>query len=599
MIKICSHYDYTYVEFVLYKKTYTTFIPPVRTGMKFVHSSLMERKSFIRRLLKRALIILASFILLVMATAWYLAHRWDKQIRIQLKSYVLDMSDSLYHLQYDKLHLNLITGSLSLEKVSLVRDSAVYAHLQQQHKAPRFLYTFSADEINLKYFKVWRYFHKKQLSASSLALINPSIILELNARNIDTTKPRNAYQNISEKISSIHLGTLLLDNTNLKYTYIKKDSSLIYTQVSELSVQVKDFLIDSVAMQDPTRYLYARNYILDLKNYHYRTPDSLYWMHVRDVHYSAEDRSIKIKQFQVEPRYNREQFDIKSVYQRDRFDVHLNDIDITNLEPRLLLEDQVVQAGKVVINSGNLDIYHNRNLPPSPGNKLGKFPNQILLKVGIPINIDTIIGKKTDILYTEINPKSQEAGKLSFKQVHGIFRNVTNIDSVIARKSMLTIDLDAVLMKSGKLKAHFGFNLKNMGGGFSVTGQVKDMDGRELNPVLKPLGMVEVKSCKINDLSFSMNGNEQGTKGEVKFLYSDLKVNILKKEDGSHEFKKKGLISFIANLMVIKDENPGKKEVRIAHPTYTRDPNKSFFNLVWKTLFTGIKETVLGEHSPI
>lgn len=96
----------------------------------------MERKSFIQRFWKKALIILASFILLVMATAWYLAHRWDHQIRVQLKSYVLEMSDSLYNLQYDKLHLNLITGSLGIEKVSLVRDSAVYARLQQQHRAP-------------------------------------------------------------------------------------------------------------------------------------------------------------------------------------------------------------------------------------------------------------------------------------------------------------------------------------------------------------------------------------------------------------------------------------------------------------------------------
>lgn len=567
--------------------------------MKFVHSSLMERKSFLRRTWKKALIILASFILLIMATAWYLAHRWDHQIRVQLKGYVLDMSDSLYTLQYEKLHLNLITGSLGLEKVSLVRDSAVYAHLQQTQRAPRFLYTFSADRVNLSYFKVWRYFHKKQLSASSLVLKNPSIVLEYNTRNIDTTKPRNAYQNISEKIRSISLGTLLLDNTNLKYTVVKKDSSLIFTQLNELSVHVKDFLIDSVALKDPTRFLYARNYIIDLKNYQYRTPDSLYWMHVRDVHYEAEDRSIKVGQFQVAPRYNREQFDRKSVYQRDRFDVKLNELAITNLEPRLLMENQVIQAGKLVINSGNLDIYHNRNLPPSPGNKLGGFPNQLLLKVGVPIYIDTIIGKKTDILYTEINPKSQEAGKLSFKNVHGIFRNVTNIDTVIAKKPLLTIDLDAVLMNSGKMKAHFGFSLKNKSGGFAVSGQIKDMDGKELNPVLRPLGMVEVKSCRIEDLSFSMSGNEKEARGEVKFLYKDLKVNILKKEDGSNKFKKKGLISFIANLMVIKDENPMKGEVRVAHPHFTRDPNKSFFNLVWKTLFTGIKESVLGENSPI
>jgi hypothetical protein len=559
----------------------------------------MERKSFLRRTWKKALIILASFILLIMATAWYLAHRWDHQIRVQLKTYVLDMSDSLYTLQYDKLHLNLITGSLGLEKVSLARDSVVYARLQQTQRAPKFLYTVSADRVDLSYFKVWRYFFRKQLNASSLVLKNPSIVLEYNTRNVDTTKPRNAYQNISEKISSISLGTLLLDNTNLKYTVVKKDSSLIFTQLHELSVHVKDFLIDSLALQDPTRFLYARNYIIDLKNYQYRTPDSLYWMHVRDVHYSAEERSIKVGQFQVAPRYNREQFDRKAVYQRDRFDVKLNEIDITNLEPRLLLENQVIQAGKLVIANGNLDIYHNRNLPSSPGNKLGGFPNQLLLKVGIPIYIDTIIGKKTDILYTEINPKSQEAGKLSFKNVHGIFRNFTNIDTVIARNSLLTIDLDAVLMNSGKMKAHFGFSLKNNSGGFAVSGQVKDMDGRELNPVLRPLGMVEVKSCRIDELAFSMSGNEKEARGEVKFIYKDLKVNILKKEDGTHKFKRKGLMSFIANLMVIKSENPGKGAVRVVHPHYTRDPNKSFFNLVWKTLFIGIKETVLGENSPI
>ena len=559
----------------------------------------MEKRSFIRRTWKKAFLILASIILLIMATAWYLAHRWDNTIRIQLKSYVQDMSDSLYSLQYEKLHLNLITGCLALEKVSLVRDSAIYEKLKREQRAPRFLYTFSADRINLNYLKIWRYFHKKQLSASSLILTNPSVVLELNTRNVDTTKPRNAYQNISDKLHSISLGLLQLDNTNLKYTYVKKDSGLVFTQLHQLSVHVKDFLIDSVALQDPTRFLYARNYIIDLKNYQYRTPDSLYWMHVRDVHYSAEDRSISIGQFQVAPRYNREAFDKKSVYQRDRFDVALNNIAITSLEPRLLLEDQVFQAGKLVISTGNIDIYHNRSLPVAPGNKLGKFPNQLLLKVALPLYIDTIIGERTNLLYTEINPKSQEGGKLSFKQVHGVFRNVTNIDTVIAKKPLMTADLDAVLMQSGKLKAHFSFSLRNKAGGFGVSGQLKNMDGRDLNPVMKPLAMVEVKSCKIDELNFSMSGNEKEANGEVKFLYHDLKVNILKKEEGTHEFKKKGLLSLLANIMVIKDQNPDNGEVRVAYPHYERDPNKSFFNLVWKTLFTGIKETALGKNAPI
>jgi hypothetical protein len=559
----------------------------------------MQQKSFIHRYWKKALITIGIILLLLLATAWYLGQRWNKQVRVQLSSYVQDMSDSLYTLQYNDLDLNLLTGSLSIYNVSLSRDSAIYAKLQQQHKAPKLLYSLSADRVDLSYFKVLRYFRHKELSAGALELHSPSIVLELNHQNIDTTKPRNAYQNISKKIRSLFIGSLLLDDINLKYTIIKKDSSLSMMQVSQLRVKVKDLLIDSVAMEDPTRFLYARNYEFDLKEYKSRTADSLYWMHLRDVHYSAAEQKLGIGQFHVEPRYSKSAFDVKAKTQRDRFDVQLNDLEILSLQPRKLLEDQVIWANKLTIANAKLDIYRNRNLPPPPGNKLGQFPNQLLLKLDIPIYIDTLIGNKTEVAYTEINPKSQEAGKISFHHVHATFRNITNIDSMIAKDGHIRADMDAVLMRTGKLRAHFDFSLKDGSGGFGVSGQVKGMDGRELNPVLKPLGMVEVKSCNINDVTFSMTGNEKGASGEVKFLYSDLKVNILKKDDDTKEFKKKGLISLFANALFIKDSNPAKEETHVAHPHFTRDPQKSFFNLVWKTLFTGIKETVLGKNAPI
>jgi hypothetical protein len=560
---------------------------------------MQQQRSFIQKYWKKTLLTIGVIILLLLATAWYLGQRWQSQARLQLRSYVQEMSDSLYTLQYADLNMNILTGSLSLYKVSLVRDSAIYKKLQQQHKAPKFLYTFSADQVNLRYFKAIRYFRHKDLSAGALELNNPSIVLELNSRNIDTTVHRNAYQNINKKINSLYIGSLLLNNINLKYTYIKKDSSLVITQLSQLQVHVKDFLIDSVALKDPTRFLYARNYEINLKDYKSRTPDSLYWMHVRDVSYSAAEQTLKVGQFSVEPRYSRQQFDIKVKTQRDRYDVRLNDIALLRLQPRMLLEDQVIWADKLTINSAKLDIYHNRMLPSSGEKKLGGFPNQLLLKVGIPIYIDTLIGKKAELSYTEINPKTQEAGKLTFNNLHARIRNITNIDSMIAKNSHFVADMDAILMNSGKLRARFDFSIKDTSGAFAVSGQVKTMEGKDLNPILKPLGQVEVKSCNINDLTFSMTGNEMAASGEVKFLYTDLKVNILKKDEGTDKFKHKGLISFLANMLFIKDSNPAKGETRIGHPHFTRDPEKSFFNLVWKTLFTGIKEVALGKNAPI
>lgn len=63
-------------------------------------------------------------------------------------------------------------------------------------------------------------------------------------------------------------------------------------------------------------------------------------------------------------------------------------------------------------------------------------------------------------------------------------------------------------------------------------------------------------------------------------------------EDQDGKEKKKGLLSFLANTILIKDDNvPGEKarKVTVAHE---RVPQASFFNLMWKTVFKGIREAV-------
>ena len=93
-------------------------------------------------------------------------------------------------------------------------------------------------------------------------------------------------------------------------------------------------------------------------------------------------------------------------------------------------------------------------------------------------------------------------------------------------------------------------------------------------------------------LEFDLDGNNNGISGNVKVLYSDLKLSLLEKDKGSSETDRKFLASFLAN-MVIKNDNPkGKdpaREVTVNHP---RDPNRSLFNLCWKAIFQGVKETL-------
>ena len=154
-------------------------------------------------------------------------------------------------------------------------------------------------------------------------------------------------------------------------------------------------------------------------------------------------------------------------------------------------------------------------------------------------------------------------------------------------------------MNAGALHALFKFDLANANtGNFSLDLEVGNMDGKELNTATKPLGLFEIKNADIKKILLHMNANDNNSNGTVTFYYNELQVDVLKQdEEQQNKLKKRGLISFIANNFVIKQSNTSDDNNKDPkHVSYKRDPEKSFFNLIWKTLFTGLSMTVKGDN---
>ncbi|NIG52755.1 hypothetical protein [Chitinophaga sp. Cy-1792] len=553
----------------------------------------MERKFHINKGLKVLLLVLSVLIVAVLALGIYLNIRWNKTIRNELKSYVRDISDSLYVAEFKDARLNVFTGSLTVEQASMRLDSAVYQRMLAKHIAPSATYQFKVEKLQLKYFRPWRYFQRKVLSASELTVTAPDVILEENENVVDTSKEETAYEHISTKMKSILISTLQLDSTNIKYTFIRKDSSRIIHQFRNLGILVNDFLIDSLALEDPGRILYARNYVVKMRDYRFMSKDSLYWMNIRNISYDAAAQIFNIGQFDMTPALSKEEFQQKIGFQQDYYQLSFSDISTEHLSITRLLQDQQIWADKIVIHGGNIDIYRDRRPPMPPGDKLGQFPNQQLARVPIPLFIDTLEGRRVHIQYTETSPLTNETGTIRFSNINGIFRNITNIDSMVARNDQLTADLDAIFMGSGKLKAHFDFTLGSKTGNFGVSGELSNMNGKDLNAVTKPLGKLEIRSCDLKELTFQLRGDERKAGGNLKLLYSNLRIAILEQDKTSKGFVRKGLISMVANILALHPANPAIGEpVRTAKPQLQRDIQKSFFNLVWKTILEGVKETV-------
>lgn len=544
---------------------------------------------------KITLIVAGSLLAILGIGGWYLSVHWKKLLDAELRRYVAEGSDSLYTLAYGKIHLNLLTGSVAIDHVALLPDSAVYDKLLRQQRAPEMLYNAKLGRVQVTGLKIWRYFLRKEVDASSFRLRDPELTVVRDLRANDTTPRRSFYESVSRSIRHFRVGEIELANTTLHFTQIREDSSRKITKLANLDVVLRNLAIDSISQNDLTRVLYAQDFTVGLRKWEYRTPDSLYWLRLTDVSFNAVSKQLTVARFELDPRYSKAQFDKRIGTQKDRFQLVFNNIVADGIYLNDILQQQAI-IRKASIDGGELHVYRNRGLPMPPGNKYGQFPNQLLMKLELPLQIGTMTAQGVHVSYSEVNPGNGETGVVEFHQAGGTFRNITNLDSMVKKNPHCTVDLHAILMRTGKLKAHFDFALGSAAGAFAVSGKLNDMDGKEMNAATRPLGEIAIRSARIREMEFNIRGNERSAAGTFAMRYEDLKIEFLKDVEAKGKKRKKGLVSLIANLMAIHNENPSPGQpLRTAKPRFTRDPQKSFFNLVWKTIFTGIKETVLTD----
>ncbi|HSC39009.1 MAG TPA: hypothetical protein VLD19_14100, partial [Chitinophagaceae bacterium] len=155
------------------------------------------------------------------------------------------------------------------------------------------------------------------------------------------------------------------------------------------------------------------------------------------------------------------------------------------------------------------------------------------------------------------------------------------------------LNFDARLLNMASLKATIVLQLKDPQGRFTVKGSLGGFDGPRLNVLLRPMALAQVEKGHINKLDFSLACDNYKSHGKVMLLYDDLNISVWKKDKKEHDLKEKKLASLVAN-MVVKNANPSKKDKgpREATVDYKRDTVRSFFNLIWKSVLTGIKENV-------
>jgi hypothetical protein len=219
---------------------------------------------------------------------------------------------------------------------------------------------------------------------------------------------------------------------------------------------------------------------------------------------------------------------------------------------------------------------------------VGKYPHQLLQKIKFPFSIKKLNIKNGLVAYTERGAISKKTGVISFKNINGTLSNVTNISDIISKNNLLLLDATGSFLGISQMHTTWKLPLNSSNGAFEVTTTAGAFNAVSLNSITEPLGMASIKKGRVNKGDFVVTGNDLSAKASGSLLYEDLKIEILKLDSG--ETKKKGLQTMLANALM-KDGNPQNGVTRTEEVTYQRDVTKSFFNLVWKSIFAAVKKT--------
>ena len=502
----------------------------------------------------------------------------------KLQGIISRSTHGLYSLSVGDIEMDVLASQVSLKNVALRPNQNVVAQLRAAGELPANIFAVSFEGLTIDGINLDDAISSKTMDYKLVKLVKPVIRIERQRKS--PKKGGDFSEEFLKEMEKLAINRLEIANGIVQINDKQKGSTQTFQNVQVL---LKDILLDSSTRRDTNRFLFAKNATMEFHDYTTTLNKGLYQFSIKDAFINATARQVELKNLKLGSPLSRNAFMKKQSSATELYTLLLPSVTITGIDWWTALNGDAMEAGTIQAKGGKLSVYFDRSLPPK--NKMGNFPNQLLAKLRTPLSVRELKLTNLDISYEEFNPVSGQTGTVLLRNTDMTVSNLQNNP----KGSPVTISGTSMFMGSIPLKASFRFNMPEAKKGvFSATLSTGRFEGKLLNPITRPLGMLHIEEGKVEKLEASMQGHEWGARGTVALHYNDLKLSMLEKNKDGKGMNDKNLLSFLANALVIRNSNPAKQgeAVQTKEASFDRDPNSGFLNLVWKTAFTGILKTI-------
>jgi hypothetical protein len=518
-----------------------------------------------------------------------------KFVNKKLDNLVTNKSKGLYQLNYDHLVIDEALGNLSVEHIEMVPDSLVYQSMVANKKAPNEIFYIRIPRLNIWGVKTPKALLSKEISAHMIRIEDAEIEIrttksghekKTDFRSILTGE---IYRQLLGNLKSIKADSIELLNARL--TLKELPTKTIRSQATGLSIRFAGTMIDSVSQEDSTRILFSREIAVHCDKLLLPLQNKLYDFSVSGLDYNSATRSFHSDQVRLKPLLSETAFAKSHKFACDRMDISIGSLDIEQIDRQAILDEELV-AEELNIHRLELLDFRDKSYPHDSVDRTHKYPQESIMLLPFPLYLKKIRITNSYIEYKEKNDRSDSSGKVSFFHAEAELDNVTNMAERIRLQNQMVLHFHALFLNESSFTADIHMRLNDKRGHFHLDASLDSMNAVSLNPLLRPMALAEIDKGKINLLRYQLDATNTEGKGNLDFHYEDISIRLLKKDADKNKYKTKGLPTLAAGLL-LKHSNPQHGKTKMGNVDYTRDTYRSIFNMMWKSLFSSIKQIAL------
>ncbi len=516
---------------------------------------------------------------------------YSESIQLSLRDYEFITPDSLYRIALDRLSSSLQDSSVYVQNLRYepLLDKAAFDRANTYRKTR---FDLAAQDLRINNIDFKRLVRNEGYHLQSLALENVQLDIYDNALlpSRPNAKARTPEELLAEIPNFIEIDTLSLKNAALNYEQkINKGQGVrtLNHTADSIDVTFYQLRLDSATTRSQNDLLFCKDIQLRLKNYQTHTPDSLYGIRVKEAKASSRQSFIEIDEFKVRPTiYNDSLFVIaKGGYQTERYRMDVEQVYVDQIDFRRLINQKELFIESLAIKSLNADIYRDKTFVKDSTFR-PKMPQNSFRKIPLKLVLDTL-----KIADSRLNYGEKVTGGVGIGEVFFTELNLTahDIDTRAAPEDTTTIFASARLMNQGLLDATIKFPLRASKLYCRYYGELGEMKAGFFNSIIERNEHIRISKGFINRVKYQVELNDTLATGTLAAGYRRLRIQVLREED--HE-KKKSFLTFLANLIINNRNILDKRKAKTGEVYYIRKEEDSFFKALWKSLSTGLVDTL-------